>query len=311
MHEKVNAAIGLYKEELLHMDVYRTFSKSEKDAKIAKTLTRLTALESMHANLWGEFLDINGVDRPKARIWPDRFLIMLCKVIFGLAVTVKLIEHMEEGHHKRFTRAISASRLSRKENEIISKVRKSEYHEEARLEDWLVNSNTIFTNIRDVMFGMNDGLVELLAVTVGIAAALKVPYLVFVAGGITAVAGTLSMATGAYLSTSYERDISKGAAAARGTPTARSSGFYVGIFYLIGTAFPLAPFALGYSGAVGIVSAIILTSIVLTITSSMIALASDKSIIKSVAKTLVLSLGAAVATIILGSYVRMVFHITI
>ncbi len=311
MNEKTKSVLLLYKDEILHRDAYAAFLKSERNANVAKAIKKLTALEAKHANLWGEFLEENGVERPKAKAGPDLFLVTLCKAIFGLAVTVKLIEHMEEWHHKRFTKAISASRLSRKEEEIIKKVRKSEYNDEAKLEDWLVGRNTFFNNIRDVMFGMNDGLVELLAVVVGLAAALRTPYLVFVAGGITAIAGTLSMASGAYLSTGYQKDIDKKFAVASATPTAKSSGFYVGIFYLIGTAFPLAPFAFGYSGAAGIATAIILTSIVLVITSSMIALASDRSIARSVGKTLAFSLGAAVITILLGTYVRMAFHITI
>ncbi len=301
----------LYKEELLHKEVYEAFHKSARSANLSRITGRLVELEKYHAELWGRMLDVNGFERPESSHKLDKFLILLGKAIFGIAVTVKTIEHMEAGLHQVFSKIAPWHGLSKKEKELVGKIRKSEEGEEEKLEGMIVASSKIFNNIRDVMFGMNDGLVELLAVVVGFAAALRVPYLVFIAGGITAVAGTMSMAAGAYLSTSYERDISKGTAATRGAPTARSSGFYVGIFYLIGTAFPLAPFALGYSGAVGIVSAIILTSIVLTITSSMIALASDKSIIKSVAKTLVLSLGAAVATIILGSYVRMVFHITI
>ncbi len=165
-----------------------------------------------------------------------------------------------------------------------------------------------FKNIRDIMFGMNDGLVELLGVAVGLAAALRTPIIVFIAGFIVAISGTLSMAAGAYLSTGYEMGVD---GKKRRYESATASAFYVGIFYFIGSLFPLAPFALGFLGYTAIILSIVFTAIVLIFTSSFIAKASNKSIPKAIAKTLLISLGVAAVTILLGAYVRSAFHITI
>lgn len=301
----------LYKGELLHTEVYETFHSTAKSRDLSKITGRLVVLEKYHTDLWGKMLDMNGFERPASANKASKFFIIRCRDIFGLAITVKAIEHLETGLHQRFGRTVPWRTLSKKEKELVGKVYASEEGEEEKLEVMVVASNKIFNNIRDVMFGMNDGLVELLAVAVGLAAAIHVPSLTFLAGFIVAVSGTLSMAAGAYLSTGYQKDIYLSSARVSGMSNARSSAFYVGIFYFIGSLFPLSPFALGFGGAAAIIASIVVTSIVLTFTSSMIALASDKSIIRSVAKTLAFSLGAAVVTIILGAYVRVAFHITI
>lgn len=311
MREKERILVALCREELLHKEVYEVLHSSVKSKNLAKIIGRLVTLEGYHADLWGMVLDVNGFKRPKSANKASKFLILLCMAVFGVAVTVKTIEHIEEWLHYKFSKVVPWNTLSKKEKELVGKVRASEGGEEEKLEGIIVASSKIFNNIRDVMFGMNDGLVELLAVAVGLAAAIQVPSLTFLAGFIVAVSGTLSMAAGAYLSTGYQKAIDVSSARVSSAPTARSSAFYVGLFYFIGSLFPLSPFALGIGGATAIITSIVATSIVLTFTSSLIALASDKSVVRSVAKTLALSLGAAVVTIILGAYVRTAFHITI
>ncbi|HUC38618.1 MAG TPA: VIT1/CCC1 transporter family protein [Candidatus Acidoferrum sp.] len=311
LNEKQELLVKLYDAELLHGEVYKRFSISESDEKMSSTLSKLSSLEGYHAGLWGKVLSLNKVAKPKTDQSAKRSLILFCKSLLGLALTVKIIEHTESNLHQRFGRIVRDEGLSTKESSLIKKVRHSEETEEERLEGSIVGHSRIFKNIRDVMFGMNDGLVELLAVAVGLAAALQASVLIFLAGFIVAISGTLSMAAGAYLSTGYQKDIDVKTRRIEGGASARSSAFYVGIFYFVGSLFPLSPFAFGLFGYTGIIIAIVLTSIVLTFTSSLIALASDKSVIRSIAKTLLISLGVAAITILLGAYIRNTFHITV
>ena len=311
LSEKQKLINGLYNAEILHGQIYQIFSKQDRPQKLKAIMSRLVKLEDYHAGLWAQLLRMNKIQPEKANQNFKRSTIISFSRVLGLALTVKIIEHMEGNLHQKFDKLIKQRPLSRNEQAVVDKVRRSEEDEEEGLEGEIVGSNPVFNNIRDVMFGMNDGLVELLAVVAGLAAALQTPILIFIAGFIVAISGTLSMSAGAYLSTGYQKDIDLKAKKGGGIPTAKSSAFYVGIFYFIGSLFPLSPFAFGSIGYTGIIIAIILTSVVLTFTSSLIALAGDKSIVKSVAKTLLLSLGAALATILLGAYVRAAFHITI
>lgn len=297
--------IKLYRLERLHQQVYESLSKTEKNNEIKIIMATLVKLERMHGDLWGELISILNIRKPLVKINFEKSVILFARRIFGLAIMMKMIEYNEGSLHKKFYSKLQELRPNRHAMEIVRKIQESEGRREAQLETTIVQYGHILNNIRDVMFGMNDGLVELLGVSVGLAAALETPLIVFLAGFIVAISGTLSMAAGAYLSTGYEKEVKK-----RGRESALSSAFYVGIFYFVGALFPLAPFAFGYLGYTAILLAIVFTAIVLTLTSSLIALASDKSIPRAIAKTLLISLGVAIVTILLGIYVRSAFHIS-
>ena len=309
---KQKCIIDMYNAEILHREVYSNFSKSEKDPKTKAIMAKLTRLEEKHAALWGDFLAANKQRIPKYSstfrkntVWT----ILAARKVFGLALTIKTIEHREGALHAKLGRILKTSGITDKEKRIIEKIRESEEKEETPLEERIVEYGKFFSNIRDVMFGMNDGLVEILGVAVGLAVALRVPLIILIAGFIVAVSGTLSMAAGAYLSTGYEKGI--GDKEKGRTGSAAMSAFYVGLFYFVGALFPLAPFALGQAGYTAVILSIVFTAVVLTISSSLIALASEKSITREVTRTLLVSIGVAVVAILLGAYVRAAFHINV
>jgi vacuolar iron transporter family protein len=61
--------------------------------------------------------------------------------------------------------------------------------------------------IREVIFGMQDGLISTVALVSSVAVATTQRYLVIVAGLTTALAGMISMATGSYLSSKAEKEL--------------------------------------------------------------------------------------------------------
>ncbi len=306
MDEKIKYLEELYENESLHREVYGKFALIEKNAELKAILEKLSKMESRHEALWGKILSINKV-KPmayKARLLVA--LIIFLKRILGLALTVKFIEYFEEGLERKFDMLMEKMPLGKKEAAIVKEIYDDENKHERGLEERLISYGKILNNIRDIAFGMNDGLVELLGVVVGLAAALSDPLLIVLGGIIVATAGTLSMGGGAYLSTEYENTIKKG----KGKSPFRS-GLYVGVMYFVGTLFPLSPFIFGFVGFTGIALAILATAIVLTITSAIIAIISDNHIGKMVGKTLLISLGIAAITIIIGAYARSVLMLPV
>jgi len=61
--------------------------------------------------------------------------------------------------------------------------------------------------IREVVFGMQDGLISTVALVSSVAVATSQRYIVIVAGLTTALAGMISMATGSYLSSKAEKEL--------------------------------------------------------------------------------------------------------
>ena len=171
----------------------------------------------------------------------------------------------------------------------------------------LLEHSPMLNNIRSLIFGMNDGLVEILGAVAGFAAALQQPTLVIAAGFIVAIAGTLSMTGGAYLSVDYEKSIYK----KKKTDSSKAAAFYTGIAYIIGALVPLLPFLFGASGYYALGVSIIITAIILSIVSTVISIVSDTPILERMVKTLLISLGIVAITITLGVYARSVLHLNI
>ncbi len=63
--------------------------------------------------------------------------------------------------------------------------------------------------VRDVIFGANDGLVSILALVAGVYGAVTDSKLILITGVAGAIAGTISMGAGAYLSAKSEKEVTQ------------------------------------------------------------------------------------------------------
>jgi VIT1/CCC1 family predicted Fe2+/Mn2+ transporter len=293
--------------EWFHHNVYRKFSEVERDPTVKKMLLEFSDIEYGASRFWDKMVVQHGGGLPKHRsYWLSTKWILFLRSLFSAGFALEALEYSEEqmGNSLKKLLAISKNRSERKQ--IMEFLRKAEGIE-AKLEGEIHRHSKILNNIRDIVFGINDGLVEVLAATVGFAAALQTqPFLVFFAGSIVAISGTLSMAGGAYIATKYESVISK-----EGADSGIKSAFYVGISYICGAIFPLLPFVFGMKGLEGAAVSIIITALVLSFTAALIAIVSRRSVSKRILENLAVSLGAAAVTIVLGLYARYVLKIVI
>jgi VIT1/CCC1 family predicted Fe2+/Mn2+ transporter len=79
-------------------------------------------------------------------------------------------------------------------------------HEVLGMEAWEMGSGG---GVRDVVFGANDGLVSILALVAGVFSATTESQVVLIAGIAGAIAGTVSMGAGAYVSSKSEQEVTK------------------------------------------------------------------------------------------------------
>lgn len=291
----------------MHEFIYARLAASEKNQKLKLLLRELSEVDRSHAALWHSIIKTKDYGYTALDRVNVLFILMLRRLL-GLAITVKIAERGESDLSTRLARASKSYTLTARESHVVHKINIDGKKKEDALHNKILEHSRVLNNIRDITFGMNDGLVEILAAVAGLAAVLHTPSLVLIGGIIVAVSGTLSMAGGAYLSTDYEKGL-PGSAEGRASPAA--SAAYVGVFYAIGALLPLLPFAAGLGGFAGIVGSIIITSAALVIISTLIAIVSNTSIVGRVLKTLGISLGAAALTILIGFYARMVLHVSV
>jgi VIT1/CCC1 family predicted Fe2+/Mn2+ transporter len=295
--DRETALLMMYRKELLHRDAFGAFSGMERNPKTRKLLSELAGEEVGHSQTYLKAVKGLGA-RGYSKV--DLGVLLVSRRILGLGLTMKIMErgeHQLEEHLQRHGKRIVLPRVDeRRENSLKAAI---------------LGQNRVLTNIRDIFFGMSDGLVEILAAVSGIGAALQQPVLVIVAGSIVAISGTLSMAGGAYLSTDYENIVGQSRSSKYEARSPSKSAAYVGVAYIIGSMFPLLPFVLGMSGIWAIGSAIAVTVVILAVTATFLAVVSDTPITKRVLKTVLITLGITAITITLGFYARHYLHLSI
>jgi VIT1/CCC1 family predicted Fe2+/Mn2+ transporter len=138
--------------------------------------------------------------------------------------------------------------------------------------------------IRNIFLGFNDGLVEIVGAVSGFFAAFGQITLVLIAGLTTAVAGSLSMAAGAYVAVNSESEVrrtergkarflGKDGEPAGAEESSIRSAMIVGISYFAGATIPILPVLFGAKTAlVSVISGgatVILVSMILAFLSGM------------------------------------------
>jgi VIT1/CCC1 family predicted Fe2+/Mn2+ transporter len=76
--------------------------------------------------------------------------------------------------------------------------------------------------VRDVIFGANDGLVSILALTAGVYGAATHSRLILISGVVGAVGGAISMGAGAYVSSKSEQEVTEKESQRKGIKEKRS-----------------------------------------------------------------------------------------
>ncbi len=303
-----------YRDEVHDMAVYTALAKIERMAELRRLLTELAATERKHAGIWKNVIEDSGQATGNRRlIGPTILYYIALRRLLGVAFTVKLLERGEERAIREYKMALDASGISGKGKAAIEDIIvKDETEHEKELAERMELYEGELNYIKSIIFGLNDGLVELLAVVAGLAVVASTAIVVAVAGIVVGLSGTLSMAAGEYLS-SKSRGLVKTAmdeAEPHRTKPSKEA-MYIGIFYFVGAIISVIPFLFGLNGISGIIVSIILVSVALSAVSTVVAVVSGTSARRRAAETLVISLGAAFITIMLGAVIRYYFGISI
>ena len=214
-----NLMLAFQKDEITSSYIYAYFATKVKNKKDAQTLNKISLDEAAHANIWQQYTKTE-VKPNMFKVWFYRILIYL----LGYTFVIKLLEaHEYEGE--------AALKQLEKEIPEVKKIIKDEQKHEAKLINMLDEERLNYVGA--MVLGLNDALVELTGTIAGMTFVLANTTLIAMAGIITGVSATLSMAASNYLA---ER--------ADGNPNALKASFYTGIAYLVTVIFLVLPYLL-------------------------------------------------------------------
>ncbi|MFP3197923.1 MAG: VIT1/CCC1 transporter family protein [Sulfolobaceae archaeon] len=194
-----------YKEELFDSEVYLELGKKESDPVAKAFLFRMAEMEKKHASIWKEISEKRGIRIGKLGI-KDKLMIKfygIIRKVLGLELTLRLLESNEENDIEKYNELAKSEELDENEREKMREIS----IDEAVHEEMLTTIKA--KDVSDFVYGISDGLIEVLAATSGIAGAVSNPLVVALSGLIVGISGTLSMSIGAYLSTKSEKEINE------------------------------------------------------------------------------------------------------
>lgn len=169
---------------------------------------------------------------------------------------------------------------------------------------------------RDVIFGLEDGIVSTLGVIVGIAAGTNNRFIVILSGLVVICVEALSMAAGTYLSEKSELDIEEAQKKHslwhrlrhRHLKVPFIDSIYMGLSYIIGGAVPLTAFFF-ISPTTAIIPALIVSTITLFAIGMAKAKAAKANLLAGGLEMSLISLGAAVLGFVVGKAVPRFFNL--
>jgi VIT1/CCC1 family predicted Fe2+/Mn2+ transporter len=275
------------RNEITEHHVYLRLAKAVKDTHNSGVLKKISEEELAHYNFWKE--------HTKKEVRPNRFQVFKffwIARIFGVTFGIKLMERGEEQaqiDYGKIARSIPEAKKiisdeDRHEKELAAMV------EEERLE-----------YIGSVVLGLNDALVELTGALAGLTFALQNTKLIALAGLITGIAASFSMAASSYLSTKAAGD----------RHNAARSSLYTGIAYILTVFLLIIPYLVfgNYFLCLGLT---ILIAVIIILTFNFyISVAKDLSFKRRFFEMAGLSLGIATLSFGIGYLIRLFLGIDV
>ena len=218
-HSKISQKLMLsfQKDEITSAKIYDYFSKIVKDKQEQETLQRISQDELSHAKIWQQYTG--------KEVKPNLLKVFWYKIlvwILGYTFVIKSLELHE------FEGITALSQLKKEIPEVEHIIKQEEEHEKKLIS--MLNEERL-NYVGAMVLGLNDALVELTGTIAGLTFVLMNTTLIAMAGIITGIAATLSMAASNYLA---ER--------ADGNPKALKASFYTGLAYLFTVIFLVAPY---------------------------------------------------------------------
>ena len=287
MNKKIMAAaLQAQKKELNEYHIYNKLAKICKDSHNAEILRKVGEAEKHHALFWQK---LTGKE-----VKPSRFAIfknILTARILGLTFTLKQMEKNEG------TASLNYLELS-KEIPEVAQFSKDEAEHEKELLNMLDEERLRYAG--SVVLGLNDALVELTGALAGFTLALGNTKLITLAGLITGISASFSMAASEYLSCKADND-----------PKALKSAFYTGFAYIITVALLILPFLLISQKFIALAITLAAAVFIILIFNYYLAVAKDLNFKKRFAEMAFISLGVAALSFGVGYILQKVLGVEI
>jgi VIT1/CCC1 family predicted Fe2+/Mn2+ transporter len=285
----LDTLVALQRREITQHLICKKLVGVTTDANNQRVLNRIADDELKHYHYWQQHTK-QDVQADGRQVWFFYFMARIFGVIFGL----KLLEKMEVDAEREYAGLESRYPGTR---QILQD---EEQHEQELIH--LISEERL-SYIGSVVLGLNDALVELTGALAGFTLALQDTRLIAAVGLITGIAASLSMAASQYISVKSE-----GATATKNPLTA---ALYTGIAYVGTVVLLILPYFLFSDMYVCLASSLTLAILIIFFASFYMSVIQDTPLLRRFAEMVLVSLGVAAFTFLLGYAVRRFLHVDV
>lgn len=266
-------------------EVYMRLSRNMKLSEESRNaLKDIAGIEKVHGATMDRYLGIAEPDRFK--VW------LLCFVsrVLGITFTLKQMETIQDRVIPKHLKE-----EAKKEVPEFSWIFPEEEETERSLLNMLDERKLLY--VSSMVLGLNDALVELSGALAGFTFAMRDSRLIALAGIITGISASLSMAASEYLSTSA--DVKSGKNPLR-------AAIYTGIAYVVTVSLMVMPYLLlpAEQYLLALVLMLVLVVSIIVLFTYYISVAKDIDFRRHLRQMLVVSLSVATASFFIGILVK-------
>lgn len=273
--------LKVQQNELTEYYVYNQLANQLKNGPNSEILIKIGRDELAHSTFWEH--------QTRTKVKPKRFRILLYYLLarlLGITFSIKLME-INEKKIERFYKEI--------ENEIPEAKRiidEEKSHENALIN--LIDEDKLHY-AGAIVLGLNDALIELTGALAGLTFAIQNPKIIALAGLITGIAASFSMAASSYLSSKAQSD--------EGSNHTKSA-IYTGIAYIITVALLVFPYLILSNPFISLVFTIIIALVIISSFNFHISIAKDYSFKHRFLEMLSLNLIVVLISFAIGIFLR-------
>ncbi len=277
----------MQRDEITSYHTYLRLAEITRDAHNSETLRKIAGQEHRHYQTWKRYT--------QADVSPNalqiRFYFWTARLL-GLTFGIKLMEKGEEKAQAGYRDILQAI------PEIEAVLREEEAHE-SELIDMLDEESLKYAG--SVVLGLNDALVELTGALAGLTFAFQNTRLIALAGLITGISASMSMAASEYLSTRASGEEQNPA----------KSALYTGVAYIFTVIFLVLPYLLVSNYLICLAWTLAHAILIIAVFNYYISVARDLPFRKRFVEMAAISLGVAFLSFVIGNLIRRLFGIEV
>ena len=284
--EHLKKIARLQKNEITEFHIYRGIARVTGDPRNRDVLNGIAEEELRHYDIWKKYTG-RDIGPSWFRIW---FYVFVARLL-GMTFTIKLMEGIEQRAQVKDTAMLAAV------PELPGMLENEANHERELIA--LLDEERL-RYVGSVVLGLNDALVEFTGTLAGLTFAIPNSRLIAVAGLITGVAASLSMAASEYLS--QRSDEMAGM-------DPKKAALYTGITYIITVFLLIMPFLVLQSPYIALVFTLAGAVAVIFIFTFYISVAKELPFWKRFIEMAAISMGIAAISFVIGLLIRIVLNV--